>query len=224
MVPLFRQLNGNFKVYSSVVKICRWENSIAAVGGPGGGRAEPDWSRGPVPLPSTIPLDLTRLVAPLPAPPKRRVRPPPVVNLQPFPDHPFGLESVLRFGQIHRLALQRAPQLLNEEVVHPASPPVLRHLHPCLQQALREGLAGVSGFDGRSLHAFLDREAGTVNDLFKKDRRRDGGACGRGVPVQGGVGNPQVSFRHPRVFHTSGRIHRPLYSQGSESSPVPWAR
>ena len=177
MVPLFRQLNGNFKVYSSVVKICRWENSIAAVGGSGGGRAEPDWSRGPVPLPSTFALDLTRLVAPLPAPPpKRRVRPPPVVNLQPFPDHPFGLESVLRFGQIHRLALQRAPQLLNEEVVHPASPPVLRHLHPCLQQALREGLAGVSGIDWRSLHASLEREAGGRQRCICEDRRRAGGA------------------------------------------------
>ena len=58
----------------------------------------------------------------------------------------------------------------------------------------------------------------------QKDRRWAGGACGRGVPVQGGVGNPQVSFRHPGVFHTSGRIHGPLYSKGSESSPDPWAR
>ena len=58
----------------------------------------------------------------------------------------------------------------------------------------------------------------------KKDRRRAGGACGRGVPVQGGVGNPQVSLHRPGVFHTSGRIHGPIYYRGSESSPIPWAR
>ena len=56
-----------------------------------------------------------------------------------------------------------------------------------------------------------------------KDRRRAGGACGRGVFVQGGVGNPQVRLRCPGVFHTSGRVHGPLYAQGSRSSPEPWA-
>ena len=139
----------------------------------GGARLEPGPSASPVDF---SPRSYAARSASSSAPPKRRVRSPPVVNLQPFPDHPFGLESVLRFGQIHRLALQRAPQLLNEEVVHPASPPVLRHLHPCLQQALREGLAGVSGIDWRSLHASLEREAGGRQRCICEDRRRAGGA------------------------------------------------
>ena len=72
----------------------------------------------------------------------------------------------------------------------------------------------------------VDREAGGSQwlSLFQKDRRRAGGGCGRGVPIQGGVGNPQVSLRRPGVSHTSGRIHGPLYSQALESSSGPWAR
>ena len=61
-----------------------------------------------------------------------------------------------------------------------------------------------------------------------KDRRQSRGACGRAVPVQGGVANSQVSVQRTGpvsgAFHSCGRIHGPLGYQGLESSPDPWAR
>ena len=41
----------------------------------------------------------------------------------------------------------------------------------------------------------VDRTAGECQRCMHKDRRRVGGACGLGVPVQGRVGNPQVSLQ-----------------------------
>ena len=61
--------------------------------------------------------------------------------------------------------------------------------------------------------------------IQKRHRRRAGGACGRRVPVQGAVGNPQVRLQRTDpcqgASHTSGRIPWASLLQGLWILPRP---
>jgi hypothetical protein len=47
-----------------------------------------------------------------------------VIEADPFCDDPFGLEAVSQFMQVDRFVLERAPQPLDEDVVHAAAPSI----------------------------------------------------------------------------------------------------
>jgi hypothetical protein len=49
------------------------------------------------------------------------------VEVNPLSDHPFGPEAVGLVAQVDRLVLERAPQPLDENVVHAAAPAVYRY-------------------------------------------------------------------------------------------------
>ena len=70
------------------------------------------------------------------------------------------------------------------------------------------------------------REA--VNGVFEKTAAGPveamGGLCPSKEVWKTPAGRRRECIRRYGVFHTSGRIHGPIYSQGSESSPLPWAR
>ena len=54
------------------------------------------------------------------------MRPLGIVKIDPVADDPFGFEAIRQLVQIDRLVFERAPQPLDEDVVHAAAPAVHR--------------------------------------------------------------------------------------------------
>ena len=65
-----------------------------------------------------------------------------VVEPDPFADDPLGVEAVGQFVQVNRLVLERAPQSLNEDVVHAPAAPVHGDRDPGLLEATGDLEAG----------------------------------------------------------------------------------
>ena len=65
-----------------------------------------------------------------------------VVEPDPFADDPLGVEAVGQLVQVNRLVLERAPQSLNEDVVHAPAAPVHGDRGPGLLEAAGDLEAG----------------------------------------------------------------------------------
>ena len=65
-----------------------------------------------------------------------------VVESDPFADAGFGLAAVAVALEIDVFVLERPPQPLDEDIVHPAPAPIHRDLDASLSEHASEGLAG----------------------------------------------------------------------------------
>ncbi len=65
-----------------------------------------------------------------------------VVEADPLADDPFGLEAVRQLVQVDRLVFERAPQTLDEDVVHAAAPAVHGDRDAGVLERAGEGEAG----------------------------------------------------------------------------------
>ena len=68
-----------------------------------------------------------------------------VVEVDPRADDAFGVQTVAKLVEVHRLVLQRPPQPLDEDVVEEAAPAVHRERRAGTQHPVRERLAGELG-------------------------------------------------------------------------------
>ena len=117
-------------------------------------------------------------------PTQRRVRPLGVVEADPVPDDAPGREAVGDLVQIDRLVFERAPQPLDEDVVHAPAPAVHRDADAGRLQAAGEGEAG-------ELAALIG-----IEDL------------GRAIPLQGFLERLDAEARVQRVRQPPGQ-HMP---------------